>query len=86
VQRLARRHLVLFVALRDPGVERRALAVPRTIPTLHQAVVADDFARERSVVIERLRRAGVHTIDATPQNFSAQLLNRYLDIKRRELI
>jgi uncharacterized protein (DUF58 family) len=86
VQRLARRHLVLFVALRDPGVERRALALPRTIPTLHQAVVADDFARERSVVIERLRRAGVHTIDATPQKFSAQLLNRYLDIKRRELI
>jgi len=86
VLRLAKRHLVLFVALRDPGLERRALAAPRSLTTLHQAVVADDFARERSIVIERLRRAGVHCIDASPAQFSVQLLNRYLDIKRRELI
>ena len=86
VLRLAKRHLVLFVALRDPGLERRALAAPRSLTTLHQAVVADDFTRERSIVIERLRRAGVHCIDAAPAQFSVQLLHRYLDIKRRELI
>jgi uncharacterized protein (DUF58 family) len=86
VQRLAKHHLVLLVALRDPGVERRALAAPRSLVTLQQAVVADDFARERQVVIERLRRSGVHCIDASPSQFSIALLNRYLDIKRRELI
>jgi uncharacterized protein (DUF58 family) len=86
VQRLARRHLVLFVALRDPGVERRALAPVRSLVSLQQAVVAEDFNRERQVVIERLRRSGVHCIDASPASFSVQLLNRYLDIKRRELI
>ena len=86
VLRLSRRHLVLFVALRDPGVERRALAPPQTIETLHEAVVAEDFARERQTVIERLRQAGVHCIDTTPDKFSVTLLNRYLDIKRRELI
>jgi hypothetical protein len=37
-------------------------------------------------VIERLRRAGVHGIDESPERFSVHLLNRYLDIKRRELI
>jgi uncharacterized protein (DUF58 family) len=86
VLRLARKHLVLFVALRDPGVESRALAAPRSSMTLQQAVVADDFVRERQVVIERLKRAGVHCIDVAPAQFSVQLLNRYLDIKRRELI
>jgi uncharacterized protein (DUF58 family) len=86
VLRLSRRHLVLFVTLRDPGIERRALAAPRSLATLQQAVVAEDFVRERQVVIERLRRAGVHCIDATPAQFSVQLLNRYLEIKRRELI
>lgn len=86
VLRLARKHLVLFVALRDPGVEQRALQFPRTLPALQQTVVADDFARERHVVIERLKRAGVHCVDASPAQFSVQLLNRYLDIKRRELI
>jgi hypothetical protein len=33
-----------------------------------------------------LRRAGAHCLDATPQSFSMALVNRYLDIKRRELL
>jgi uncharacterized protein (DUF58 family) len=85
ITRLARRHLVLFVAVRDPSLETRALARPRTLDTLHQAVVAGDFARERTVVLERLRRIGAHCIDAAPADFSMALVNRYLDIKRREL-
>ena len=85
VTRLARRHLVLFVAVRDPLLETRGLAQPRSLVALHQAVVAGDFARERHVVLERLRRAGAHCIDAAPASFSMALVNRYLDIKRREL-
>ena len=85
VTRLARRHLVLFVAVRDPSLETRALARPRSLGTLHEAVVAGDFARERSIVLERLKRAGAHCIDTTPDQFSMALVNRYLDIKRREL-
>ena len=85
VTRLARRHLVLFVAVRDPSLETRALARPRSLGTLHQAVVAGDFVRERHVVLERLRRAGAHCIDTAPARFSMALVNRYLDIKRREL-
>jgi uncharacterized protein (DUF58 family) len=85
VTRLARRHLVLFVAVRDPSLETRALARPRSLATLHEAVVAADFGRERHVVLERLRRAGAHCIDTAPAKFSMALVNRYLDIKRREL-
>jgi uncharacterized protein (DUF58 family) len=85
IARLARRHLVLFVAVRDPSLETRALARPRSLGALHEAVVAGDFARERHVVLERLRRAGAHCIDAAPAGFSMALVNRYLDIKRREM-
>lgn len=85
VTRLARRHLVLFVAVRDPSLETRALTRPRSLVALHEAVVAGDFARERHVVLERLRRAGAHCIDTPPERFSMALVNRYLEIKRREL-
>jgi len=85
VTRLARRHLVLFVALSDPSLETRALARPRSLVALHQAVVAADFARERSIVFERLRRVGAMCIDTTPARFSMALINHYLELKRREL-
>ena len=86
VSRLTAKHLVLFVALRDPGMARIAGSEPRSLGDLHRAVVAGDFARERESVLARLRRMGVHCIDATPDRMSMNLLNRYLDIVRREQI
>jgi uncharacterized protein (DUF58 family) len=86
VSRLARRHLVLFVAVSDPAVDAWTRRGPRSLADLHEAVVAGGFARERRLVLERLRRAGAMVIDSTPEHFSMALLNRYLDIKRRELL
>jgi uncharacterized protein (DUF58 family) len=86
MDRVARRHLVLCVTLRDPLPDRLTSARPRTLGTVHRAVVAHDLAREREVVLRRLRRRGVHCIDARPASVTTPLLNRYLEIKRRELV
>ena len=86
LSRLARRQLVLFVALRDPALDAVASARPRRVEDVYRSVVASDFVRERERVLSRLRRAGVQCVDAAPAELSTRLLNRYLDIKRRELI
>ncbi len=86
LSRLARRQLVLFVALRDPGLEGAALARPRRLGDVYRSVVASDFVRERERVLARLRRFGVLCLDSAPAQVSAGLVNRYLDVKRRELV
>jgi uncharacterized protein (DUF58 family) len=86
LQRLARRHVVVFVSIRDPGLLAHLRAQPRGALDLHRAVVAQDLLAERERVIRTLGRAGIFCIDAPPHAISADLLNRHLDIKRRELI
>jgi uncharacterized protein (DUF58 family) len=86
VSRLARHHLVVFVAVGDPAIDGWTRRGPRSLADLHEAVVAGGFLRERRLVLERLRRAGAMIIDATPEQFSMALINKYLDIKRRELL
>ncbi len=86
VSRLSVKHLVVFVALRDPTLGEIAAKEPRSPGDLHRAVVAGDFTRERETVIGRLRRMGVHCLDVPPDRLSMSLLNRYLDIVRRELV
>ncbi len=86
MDRLARRHLVLFVALADPSLQAVARGEPATLDLLHRAVVAADLERERALVLKRLIRSGVHCIDAAPRAISTPLLNRYLEIRRRELV
>jgi uncharacterized protein (DUF58 family) len=84
--RLARRQLVLFVAVRDPVLDAAAFARPRRLGDVYRSVVASDFVRERERVLARLRRMGVQCLDASPGQVSSTLVNRYLDVKRRELI
>lgn len=86
LHRMARRHLVVFVALRDPLPEELQRARPETFLDAARAVVADDFMRDRSIVLERAARLGVHCLDVPARRMSSALLNRYLLIKQRGLL
>ena len=86
LDRLARRHLVIFVALRDPLFGEVTRRSPRTAGDVHRAAVLQGMVQEREKVLRRLRRSGIVCIDAEPLAVRTQLLNRYLDVKRRERI
>ncbi len=86
LQRMTRRHVVVFVTMRDPLTARLRDAAPHNFTDTAQAVVADDFLRERAVVLERLARLGVHCLDVPAEDISGAVLNKYLMIKQRGLL
>jgi uncharacterized protein (DUF58 family) len=86
VQRLAKRHLVMFVPLKDVALEGLAAQTPASLVDAAKSMTAIDMLRERRVVLERLLRFGVNAFEADPQKFDSALVSRYLAVKRRELI
>ena len=86
VAALSRRHVVIFVAMRDPALARIAAATPDGIDDVARAVTAGEMLRERAAVMERLGRLGVTVIDAAPKAISTRLISTWLDLKAREAI
>jgi len=86
MQRVANRHLVVFVTQRGSVLQNAVDAAPRQFADVAQAVIAQDFLRERSIVFERLERLGIQCLDVPSQNLPVALINRYLMIKQRGLI
>jgi uncharacterized protein (DUF58 family) len=86
VERVARRHVVVFVSIRDPLLDGIEAAPPDSVHALHRAVVARSLSVDREVIHRRLERMGIHALDAEPGRIGSALVNRYLDIKRRELV
>jgi uncharacterized protein (DUF58 family) len=84
--RLLKRHLVLFVVLRDEELEALVSATPDTPEDVSRAVVAGTLLRERETVIARLRRMGAHIVDAPAGQVGPDVVNAYLDLKRRDLL
>ncbi len=84
--RLLRRHIVIFVAFRDEALEKLLQVTPLETDDISRAVIAENLMRERDLVIARLQRMGVHIVDVEASNISNAVLNKYLELKRREAI
>jgi len=86
LHRMANRHAVIFVTLRDPLLPNIIDAKPDRFQDVAEAVVAHDLLRDRAVVLERLTRMGVHCLEVPPRGLAVGLVNRYLTIKERGLL
>lgn len=84
--RLVERHLVLFVTIEDDELAGLIAREPETIGDLAIAVTADTLARQRALVLQRLRQLGVDVIEAPHREIGYRLIDRYLDIKRKGAI
>lgn len=86
VGHLARRHLIIFVALTDTSLEDPFARRPDDLEHVARAVVAYDLMRERRAVFARLARLGVLCVEAPADRLGPSLVNRYLAVKARDLI
>jgi uncharacterized protein (DUF58 family) len=83
---LAKRHMVLFVTMPDAALIGLRNRKPESFIDMAGSIIADNFVRERAIVLERTARLGVFAIDAPPKSLSTAILNRYLIIKQRGLL
>jgi uncharacterized protein (DUF58 family) len=83
---LMRRHLVLFVAIRQMDLGEIAAMRPKNARQMFQAAAAQELVFRREVLLARLRERGALTLETTPTEMTSSVLNRYLEIKERALL
>ena len=79
-------HLVLCITLKDSELMRLANQMPDTIEDVYQKAVAGQLLLEQQSTLNRLQQSGVLILDTTPENLSVATVNRYLELKGRNLI
>jgi uncharacterized protein (DUF58 family) len=83
---IARRHVVLLVALRDrvlAEIERRDPEITRE--RLYRRLALQDLVVEREAALARIGRFGAQTLDIDPAEINAPVLNRYLAVRQSSL-
>ena len=86
MNRLRKRHLALLVTLRDPTVQALAEQPVTDSTELYERTIASRLLDERRLVLERLQRRGVHTLDVAANELSIAVINRYLELKAKTMI
>lgn len=80
---IARSHLVLIGAVRDPEVVAWATAVPVTAEEAHRKAAAVTALADRDRAIAQLKSLGAVVVDAAPGDLSMQLADAYIGFKAR---
>ena len=83
---LVGRHLPLAVVLRDRRLFEAADVEKPAGDSLWRAAAAADILTWRHQVLADLNRKGALTLDVFPEEMTAPLVNRYLEVKARHLL
>jgi uncharacterized protein (DUF58 family) len=86
LRNLRGRHLPLAVFLRDHDLFALADRAPDHGSALYAGAAAAALLNWRERVLTGLKQSGVLTLDVFPEELSALLVNRYLEIKARHLL
>ena len=84
--RLAEKHLLMVVVLRDEELEAIVDRAPQTPDDITRAVTAAALLKDRLLALTRLRHLGVHVIESEYDKVSDRLVQGYVDLKRRNLL
>ena len=83
---LVGRHLPMAVLLRDHSLFDSADRPPSDIAEVYNSAVAAEILTWRHQVLVDLEHKGVLSLDVFPEEITAPLINRYLEIKARHLL
>ena len=83
---LARRHLVLFVAVNQPDLADAAHQVAENDQQMYRAAAALGLLQRREVLLRTLRQSGVLALEMPAGGLTTAIVNEYLAIKDRNLL
>jgi uncharacterized protein (DUF58 family) len=82
MRRLVERHRVIFVVMADAELAAFVAAPVKTAQDAAMAVTATTLQHQRTLVLQRLRRAGILVVEAPYAHIGNRLLDAYLAVKR----
>ncbi|ESQ79102.1 DUF58 domain-containing protein [Asticcacaulis sp. YBE204] len=84
LQRLSKKHLIVFVAFRDEVLEGLAADVPHEADDVTRAIFARRLLNRRETVYATLRRMGIEVLEATTEAMAVHVVLKYLELKRED--
>ena len=83
---IAKNHLLVVVFFNNTELNDLILKKSETIQEVYDKVIAEKFAFEKRLIVNELKKYGIHTLLTQPENLSLDSINKYLEIKARSLL
>lgn len=86
LQQLNRRHRLLVVFFEDTDLKAYMENPAKDTEEYYRRVIAEKFVFEKRLIVSTLKQHGIYSLLTTPENLSVNVINKYLEMKSRQLL
>lgn len=86
LRKIAENHLLLVVFFENTELKSLLLQAAANIEEVYTKTIAEKFAHEKRQIIKELSQHGILSVLTPPQQLTINAINKYLEIKARQLI
>ncbi len=86
LRQLNQRHRLLVVFFDDEQLNEFIRQKPHDSEEYYQQIIAEKISREKQLIVTTLQQQGILSLLTTPDHLSINVINRYLEIKSRQMI
>ena len=86
LQQLARQHRILVVFFEDAELKEYVSRPAADTEGYYRHVIAEKFTFEKRLIVSTLKQHGIYSLLTTPENLSIDVINKYLEMKSRQLL
>lgn len=83
---LSRWHRVLVVFFEDAEMKSYIRSPKQSTEDYYRHVIAEKFVYEKRMIVSTLRRQGIYSLLTTPESLSVDVINKYLEMKQRQIL
>lgn len=83
---ISKNHLLVVIFFRNTEIKNIIETEATTIQQVYDKVIAEKFAFEKRLIVNELKKYGIHSILTTPEQLTVDTINKYLEIKARGLL
>ena len=86
LRKIARYHLLLVVFFENTELSQLIKKPVTDVESIYIKTIAEKFAIEKRLIVKELNKYGIFSILSPPQNITINTVNKYLELKARQLI
>ena len=86
LKQLNHRHRLLVVFFEDADLKEYIAQPAKDTEGYYRHVIAEKFAYEKRLIVSTLKQHGIYSLLTTPENLSIDVINKYLEMKARQLL
>jgi uncharacterized protein (DUF58 family) len=86
LQRISKNHLLMVVIFENTEITEFRKSETHSLEDIYVQTIADKFIHDKHLILKELNNHGILSVLARPQDLSVKLVNKYLELKDRNLI